>query len=210
MAGNTRGTFIVLEGIEGAGKTTQIPLLRDFLVSRGRRVVTTLEPGGTDVGRHIREVILDPRHKAMTSTAELLLYHAARAQHVEEVVRPQLENGAWILCDRFSDSTLAYQGYGRGLDRKLLSQLDEISTGGLVPDLAIILDLEVEAGLRRNVQAGKHDRMELESVEFHRRVREGFHKLADEKPYAVLVSGAGEALEVHTRIRAVVQERLCP
>lgn len=210
MVRNNRGTFIVLEGIEGAGKTTQIPLLRDYLVSLGHRVVTTLEPGGTDIGRHIREVILDPRHKAMTSTAELLLYHAARAQHVEEVVRPELDKGAWILCDRFSDSTLAYQGYGRGLDRGLLQQLDDISTGGLVPDLAIILDMDVETGLKRNSEAGKRDRMELESIEFHRRVREGFHRLAAERPYAVLISAAGEAHAVHARIREVVRERLCP
>jgi len=204
-----QGRFIVLEGIEGAGKTTQLPLLRDYLTSLGLHVITTLEPGGTAVGRHIREVILDPRHKDMTSVAELLLYHAARAQHVEELVRPTLKSGSWVLCDRFSDSTLAYQGYGRGLDRNLLERLDGISTGGLVPDLVLILDLDVETGLNRNSDAGKRDRMELESIEFHKKVREGFHQIVKEKPHAVLVSAEGTPEDIHARVREVVHKRLC-
>ena len=204
------GRFITFEGGEGSGKSTQIALLAGALRGHGLDPVVTREPGGVPGAEEIRALLVKGDVNRWEPLTEALLNYAARVEPMAKSIHPALAAGRWVLCDRFADSTLAYQGYGRGLDRKLLQQLDDVSTGGLVPDLAIILDLDVEIGLRRNVKAGKHDRMELESVEFHRRVREGFHKLVDEKPYAVLVSAAGEALEVHARVRATVQERLCP
>ncbi len=208
MTDQKRGKFIALEGVEGAGKTTQIPLLEKFLKSRGIPVVTTLEPGGTTVGRRIREILLDPALPAMAAITELLLYNAARAQHVEEVIRPALDAGAYVLCDRFSDSTLAYQGYGRGLDHEVINRLDEIATGGLMPELTIILDLPVGVGLGRNAGAGKIDRMELESLEFHERVKSGFHEIAARKAHAALISADGSPEEVQQKIQKVVSERL--
>jgi dTMP kinase len=180
-----RGCFIVLEGVEGAGKTTQIPRLAAWISSLGRSVITTVEPGGTAIGRQIRAVLLDTANTAMSATTELLLYNAARAQHVSEVILPALESGVFVVCDRYSDSTMAYQGYARGLDRDMIGALDGISTGGLKPDLTIILDLPVEAGRERNVSAGKSDRLELESAAFHERVRAGFDELAAQSEHAV-------------------------
>ncbi len=208
MTDQKRGKLIVLEGVEGAGKTTQIPLLENFLKSNKIPVVTTLEPGGTAVGRRIREVLLDPSLPSMAALTELLLYNAARAQHVEEVIKPALDAGTYVLCDRFSDSTLAYQGYGRGLDQKVINRLDEIATGGLIPDLTIILDLPINVGLGRNAGAGKIDRMELESMEFHERVKNGFHEIAFRKPHAVLVSAEGSPEDVQKRLQKTIQEQL--
>ena len=209
MTDRKRGKFIVLEGVEGAGKTTQIPLLKKFLDSRGIPVVATLEPGGTTVGQRIREVLLDPALKDMAAITELLLYNAARAQHLEELIRPVLEAGTYVICDRYSDSTLAYQGYGRGIDREVINSLDEVATAGLTPDLTIILDLPVDVGLGRNVEAGKKDRMELESLEFHERVRNGFHEIAASKAHAAIVNADGQPEDVQQRIQKVVSERLC-
>lgn len=204
-----RGCFIVLDGVEGAGKTTQIPRLAAWLASRGKNVITTVEPGGTSIGRQIRAVLLDPANAAMSATTELLLYNAARAQHVSEVILPALESGAFVVCDRYSDSTMAYQGYARGLDRGMIGALDGISTGGLKPDLTIILDLPVEAGRERNANAGKSDRLELESAVFHQRVREGFHAIAAQGDHAVIVPADGAPEDVHERIVSAVSERLC-
>lgn len=204
-----RGCFIVLDGVEGAGKTTQIPLLAAWLSSLGKKVITTVEPGGTAIGRQIRAVLLDPANTAMSATTELLLYNAARAQHVSEVILPALESGVFVVCDRYSDSTMAYQGYARGLDRNMIGALDGISTGGLRPDLTIILDLPVEAGRLRNVHAGKSDRLELESAAFHERVREGFHAIAAHSQHVAMVSADGAPEEVHERIKNAVSERIC-
>jgi len=209
MIDQQRGKFIVLEGVEGAGKTTQIPLLETFLKTGEIPVLKTLEPGGTIVGRRIREILLDPNLPAMAALTELLLYNAARAQHVEEVIKPALNAGTYVICDRFSDSTLAYQGYGRELDHDIINRLDEIATGGLIPDLTIILDLSVNVGLARNAGAGKIDRMELESLEFHERVKNGFHEIAARKSHAVLISAVGGPEEVQQRIQKVIKEHLC-
>jgi len=187
----TRGAFVTFEGIEGAGKSTQIGLLCDFLRLSSIEHVRTAEPGGTAIGEEVRKILLSVEHAGMTPVAELLLYAAARAQHVGEVIAPALNRGLVVVCDRFSDSTMAYQGFGRGLNRALIEEIDRISTGGLTPDLTILLDVGVESGLARNRAANKRDRLELEAVVFHERVRDGYHRIMREQPGRVkMVDGA--------------------
>lgn len=144
-----KGTFITFEGIEGSGKSTQIVLLANYLMAHKKQVTLTREPGGTAIGDQVRKVLLDPANSLLVPSAELLLYAAARAQHLEELIRPELEAGKIVLCDRFSDATLAYQGYGRGLDRGMISDLDRMVTGGIRPDLTVLLDIDAEAGVSR-------------------------------------------------------------
>ena len=175
--------FITLEGPEGAGKTTQLRALADFLRGCGHAVVTTREPGGTAIGDQIRHVLHDTANVAMSPTAEVLLYAASRAQLVAEVIQPALDAGRVVLCDRYADSTMAYQGYGRGLDRDALAALTAVATGGLRPDLTLLLDLDVERGLARRRDEGEEmNRLDLETLEFHRRVRAGYLALAAADP----------------------------
>jgi len=177
--------FITFEGIEGSGKSTQIARLASRLQEAGRPVVVTREPGGCRVADAIRSILLSPEHAGMVPRAELLLYAAARAQHVEEVIRPALAAGRWVLCDRFVDATLAYQGYGRGLDPALIEQLNLLATGGLMPDLTLLLDLPAEDGLSRARERNalrpesNDDRFEREAMDFHRKVRDGYLRLAE-------------------------------
>jgi dTMP kinase len=200
--------FISLEGIEGSGKSTQARLLKEFLVDRGIDTVQTVEPGGTGIGEQIRNILLEPGNH-MDSMTELLLYFASRAQHVKEVIVPALEAGKVVITDRFSDSTVAYQGYARGLDMNVIESLDRIVTGECRPSLTILLDLDVEDGIRRNRRAGKKDRFELEEVEFHRRVREGFLKIAEQDIKRVtMVDASGTPEDVHEKIRTIVLNHL--
>lgn len=204
-----RGAFVTFEGIEGAGKSTQTDLLCDFLRETSIEHVRTVEPGGTAVGEEVRKILLSVDHTGMTHVAELLLYAAARAQHVGEVIAPSLREGLVVVCDRFSDSTMAYQGFGRGLDRSLIEEIDRIATGGLTPDLTILLDVRVDAGLARNRAANKRDRLELEAVWFHERVREGYHRILREHPSRVkLVDGTMGIEEVSKQIRGAFMEFL--
>jgi len=176
--------FVTFEGPEGGGKSTQIRLLADWLRAAGRMVMTTREPGGTRIGDAIRGVLLDPGHVEMRPEAEILLFSAARAQLVGEVIRPHLARGGVVLCDRFADSTLAYQGYGRELDLDALRQITGFATGWLTPDLTFCLDLPVVDGLRRK-QGGdlaEWNRMEREELAFHERVRAGYLALAAAEP----------------------------
>lgn len=183
------GFFLTLEGPEGAGKTTHTRLLARTLQEEGYRVVTSREPGGTRLGETIRSLLLARDTGAISPMAETLLYLAARAQHVAQVIRPALEAGAVVICDRFSHSTLAYQGYGRGLPLQVLLDLNRAATAGLEPDRTFVLDVEVAEGLRR-VGAGR-DRLEAEDISFHQRVRQGFLELAvrDEERVTVIPSG---------------------
>jgi dTMP kinase len=203
------GVFITLEGVEGAGKTTQARMLAEALRARGHEVVATREPGGTAIGTRIREVLLAPEHGAMDAVTELLLYAAARRQHVAELIQPALRRGAIVLCDRFSDSTRAYQGEGRGLPMETIEALDAIATRGLAPDLTLLLDVSPEVGLARNHSACKHDRIEAESLAFHTRVREGFLALQRAHPERiVLIPSSSETLKTHERILETVLSHL--
>lgn len=202
--------FITLEGPDGSGKTTQARLLAEYLRERGYDVCHTREPGGTVIGDRIREVLHDPANTAMQRVAEALLYSAARAQLVEEVIRPHLARGGVVVCDRYSDSTLAYQGYGRGLDLETLGAIQRFATGGLRPDLTLLLDVDAEAGLRRRqTSGGEWNRMDQLAVEIHRRVRAGYLALAALEPDRwVTLDAAVSVEELQRRVRAVVAERL--
>ncbi len=207
-----RGLFVTFEGPEGAGKSTQAKLLIKFLEGRGIDAVLTREPGGTAVSKKIREILLDPANRAMVPTTELLLYAADRAQHVGELVVPALESGRWVVCDRFVDSTVAYQGRGRGLDMTLIAELNRVATGGLRPDVTFLIDLPPELGMGRVVKrgaaeatAGGKDRMEGESIEFHRRLRSGFLEIAHAEPGRVrVIDGARPIAAIQTEIRDIL------
>jgi dTMP kinase len=183
------GVLIAFEGVEGAGKSTQLDRLRDELERRGHEVVVTREPGGTPVGERVRQVLLDPAVD-LDARAEALLFAAARAQLVEQVIRPALERGAVVLCDRYLDSSLAYQGAGRGLGRGPVQEVNRFATGGLLPDLVVLLDVDPAEGLGRNTAS--RDRIEVEGLGFHRRVREAFRELAAGDPgrFAVVDAAA--------------------
>ncbi|MEK6673784.1 MAG: dTMP kinase [Nitrospirota bacterium] len=201
-----KGLFISFEGIEGTGKTTQARLLAEYLKARGQDVLLTEEPGGTQIGKRIREVLLNVEHREMGSLTELLLYNASRAQHIHELILPALKAGKVVITDRFSDSTTAYQGYGRGIDLKLLKSLDNIATGGFRPDLTCLLDLDAETGLRRNRGANKIDRLELEEIDFHKRVKDGFLKLAEKEHGRIrVIDASGNVNDIQNRIRETVE-----
>lgn len=203
--------FVTFEGPEGSGKSSQIALLASFLQEQGFSVVQTREPGGTRIGDEIRACVHNVANTAMTPVAEMLLYSASRAQHVGELIRPSLATGHIVLCDRFADSTIAYQGYGRGLDLAQLHQVTHIATGGLKPDLTFLLDIDVEVGLARRTGGGlEMNRLDLETVQFHQRVRQGYHLLAAADPVRWVIVGAERPLpiiqkELQTQLLARLQ-----
>lgn len=201
-----RGVFITLEGADGCGKTTQAGLLADALIAAGREVVRLREPGGTALSEKIRAILLDPENAEMSPECELMLYEASRAQLVRQVISPALERGAVVLCDRYHDSTYAYQVGGRGLDEKLVRRANELGSCGLVPDLTLVLDLDSAVAYGRAVSGGA-DRMEAEGLAFQVRVREAYLRLAEEEPSRVrLVDAMGEREDVTARLLAVVAE----
>jgi len=204
------GLFITLEGPEGGGKTTQSALLAAFLREHGYLVLTTREPGGTRIGDQIRACLHDVGNTGMTAATEFLLYSASRAQLVHEVIRPAMAAGRIVICDRYYDSSMAYQGYGRGLDRELLARITAFATGGLKPHLTLLFDIDVEQGLARRTEGGvEMNRLDLETLAFHQRVRDGFHQLAAAEPSRwVSVAAARPPEEVHRNVRQVVLERL--
>jgi len=204
-----KGFFLSLEGIEGTGKSTQARLLAACLRSSGYTVVQTAEPGGTPISLKIRELLLSLESREMDQVTELLLYNAARVQHIKEVIAPALTRGDIVISDRFSDSTLAYQGYGRGIDRQVIVALDAVATGCMRPNLTLILDVEVEIGLRRNKEMKKTDRLELEDVAFHQKVRRGFHEIAAAEPERIRIISCSDSIEsVHKAIKEAVIPRL--
>ncbi len=209
------GCFITFEGIEGCGKTTQMKVLSQRLAEKGYPVVVTREPGGCPISLKIRDILLDAANSSMVPLAELLLYAAARAQHVSEIIKPALEAGKIVLCDRFTDATIAYQGYGRQLDLALIGELNTLAMGKVRPRLTVLIDCEVETGLKRanaRIEAStgaREERFELESVQFHRRVREGYLRLAAAEPDRfIVIDGNRSIRDVETAITDAVIARL--
>ncbi len=205
--------FITFEGMEGCGKTTQVHRLAESLASRGIRVVRTFEPGGTPAGEKIRRILLDRDNSDLVPTAELCLYEADRAQHVTRVIRPALERGDWVVCDRFCDATVVYQGMARRQDPELIRTLNHTVTGGIRPDRTFLLDCPVEQGLSRAFQrdrsgaAERQDRFEREDLEFHRVVREGYLEIARQEPDRYVVIDASQGPD---GIEAAVFESIVP
>lgn len=205
-----RGRFITLEGGEGAGKSSQLGLLADALRKAGHAVVTTREPGGTPGAEEIRTLLVNGEAGRWDPMSELLLFAAARHEHVRQKIAPALARGEWVLCDRFANSTMAYQGYGHGLGREPCETAHKLALGDFQPDLTFILDLPVEASLKRAAGRGNADtRYERMAVEFHRRVREGFLEIARREPTrCCVIDASGPRLDVQTAIRRAAAERL--
>jgi dTMP kinase len=209
-----RGRFITFEGIDGCGKTTQFRMLGNWLREHGRDAIETVEPGGTSIGQQIRKILLDPASAEIQPRTELLLYFASRAQNVDQVIRPALDAGRIVLCDRFTDSTLVYQGSGRGIDTKVVLDLDRIACQGLKPDITLLIDIDLETSLarakRRNDRVGQSEsRIDEESAAFHERVREGYLTLAQKEPERfIVIDGRSGIGEVGALIREAIQSRV--
>ncbi|MFO7637905.1 MAG: dTMP kinase [bacterium] len=203
-----RGALLTFEGVEGSGKSTQVRLLADWLREQKLEVVLSREPGGTEIGERIREVLLDPACRDMDGRTELFLYLASRNQHVREKLLPAIQRGAVVVLDRYAESSLAYQGGGRELGLKVVSRLNKLATAGLRPDLTVLVDLPVEVGRRRKDRA-LLDRLEQERVEFHQRVRDCYLQLARRAPKRVrVVDGTKPAVELQVEVRGLVTELL--
>ncbi len=205
--------FITFEGPDGGGKTTQVAMTVETLKARGYHVLLTREPGGTAIGDQIRHVLHDMKNQAMHPRTELLMYSASRAQIVEEVIKPHMAGGGLVICDRFFDSTYAYQGYGHGLDLNQLKLITEFATGGLKPDLTVLLDIAPEDSLQRRLSAldkgGEWNRLDAMALDFHKRVRDGYHALVAAEPNRWVVINAAQSVEkVQADILAVLEKRL--
>ena len=197
------GKFITVEGIEGVGKTTNLEFIRSLLSVAGKSVVQTREPGGTPLGEAIRGLLLDPAYSGMNEHCELQLMFAARAEHLSKVIRPALARGQWVLCDRFTDATYAYQGGGRGVDTSVIARLEDLVQGEFRPDLTLLLDVPVAVGLARASQRGALDRFEQEKAGFFERVRAVYLEMAQAYPGRYRVIDASQPLEnVQQQIRA--------
>ena len=208
------GVFITFEGPDGSGKTTQINLLTQYLQELGQRVLVTREPGGTSIGNQIRAVLHDINNSEMTAQAEFLLYSASRAQLVRQVIQPHLAGGGIVVSDRFADSSLAYQGYGRHLDLDVVRTITRFATDGLTPDLTIYLDLPVEVGIKRKqtahaAHAGEWNRLDRQTIDFYRQVREGYLHMAQAEPQRWMVVDAMQPVgDTHRAIRQRVADLL--
>lgn len=205
--------FITFEGVEGSGKTTQIQRLKRYLTQKGIPCKLTREPGGSPIGEKVRKILLDPSHREMVPLSEILLYEAARAQHVKEVIEPFLRKGFVVLCDRFCDATIAYQGYGRGVDLKLAERLNRLSSPRIRPDATFLLDCPSSLGLKRalhrnqTLKKEKEARFEREKIQFHRRVRRGYLAIAKKEPHRVKVIDTRKGEEkVFEKIRRIVDK----
>ena len=202
-----KGVFITFEGSEGSGKSTQAALICKYLLERDRPVLHIREPGGVKISEAIRRILLDVRNVRMTKECETLLYMAARAQLVEEVVLPALKEGTVVLCDRFLDSTVAYQGYGNGVDIKFIKEIGGMVTQGVVPDLTFLFDIETERGLERTGR--NKDRIEMRSLNYHNRVRKGYLKVAQEEPGRIKVIKVNKSKEdIHALVKKDVDSLL--
>ncbi|MDI9476836.1 MAG: dTMP kinase [Natronincolaceae bacterium] len=206
-----KGIFITIEGPDGSGKSTQVSHIKGFLEKKGYEVLLTREPGGTGIGEKIRQILLDKDHKEMSATTETLLYAASRAQHVEQVIVPALREGKAVLCDRFVDSSIAYQGKGRGLGPEAVTDINKFATQGLEPDITILLDIDPEVGLNRAKATKGADRLEQEKLDFHRRVYEGYRVLAYMYPDRIKVIDATKTVkeiseEIENKLSSVVRK----
>ncbi|MBI5682919.1 MAG: dTMP kinase [Deltaproteobacteria bacterium] len=210
------GIFITFEGIEGCGKTTQIKMLREYLESKGCSIIVTREPGGTGLGEKIRTMLLNSGHEPFTAWTELFLYEACRLQIIEEVIKPALTEGRIVICDRYIDSTTAYQGYGKGLDLQTVTWINKLVAGRLLPDLTFIIDCNVETGLTRAWtrinsigEADKEDRFEKEGAAFHEKVRNGYLKIAANEPERIkVIDGEREIEAIHKDVCEMVDKIL--
>ena len=207
--------FITFEGVEGSGKTTQIQRLKKYFAQKGISCQVTREPGGCSIGEKVRKILLDPDHRGMAPMSELLLYEAARAQHVMEVIEPLLKKGGVVLCDRFIDATFAYQGYGRRIDLKWIERLNQFSSHGIKPDVTFLLDCPSDVGLKRALKRNrtlkqeKEGRFEKEKIQFHQRVRKGYLAIAKKEPHRVKVINTRQGPDkVFDKIRKIVDQLL--
>lgn len=202
--------FITLEGIEGSGKTTQLDFVVDFLRGHGIQVVQTREPGGTEAGELIREILLTNDIEGMHPDTELALMFAARIEHVHKVIKPALQAGQWVVCDRFYDATYAYQGYGRNIDLGKIDKLRELTIGDIQPDLTLLLDVDLDTSMQRVTQRGSQDRFEKEKIEFYTRVRDGYLAIAKQYANRVTVIDSTHSIEqvqsaIATKLKEILQ-----
>ncbi|ODB88872.1 dTMP kinase [Candidatus Thiodiazotropha endoloripes] len=195
MSNSLKGRFITVEGGEGAGKSSNLDYIRSLLSSAGKQVVFTREPGGTPLGEAIRDLLLGHQHTGMADDTELLLMFAARAEHLQQKIKPALQQGQWVLCDRFTDASYAYQGAGRGLASDRIASLEQFVQGELRPDLTLLLDLPVEQGLARAGQRSEPDRFEKQEMSFFEKVRAGYLEIAAREPHRVKIIDASKPLE---------------
>ena len=203
----TKGQFITVEGTEGVGKSTNMAFIEDWLKKAGKELVITREPGGTELGEKLRSVLLDAKEQSMSDDTELLLMFAARAQHLHEVIKPALAAGKWVLCDRFTDATYAYQGGGRGIEMSRIAQLEQWVQADLRPDMTLILDLPVDVGLERAGKRSAPDRFELEKHDFFNKVRDTYLARAAAQPERYQVIDASPSInEVQTSIQSVLEK----
>lgn len=203
MEKGVRGKFITFEGSEGSGKSTQIEWIRKYLLQKKKQVLFVREPGGVMISEKIRDLLLDVKNEGMSSSCEMLLYMAARAQLVEQEILPALKKGMIVLCDRFLDSTIAYQGYGNGVDLKMIEMVGGYATQGLMPNLTVVFDIDAKIGLSRIT--GDKDRIEQRSINYHNKVRQGFVALAKAQPKRVHLIKANKGKEeIHEQVRAAV------
>ncbi|MDF2820589.1 MAG: tmk [Clostridiales bacterium] len=203
-----RGLFITFEGGDGSGKTSQINLLKKYFEQQGKEVIITREPGGTVISEKVREIILDINNTEMSDITEALLYAAARAQHVNEVIEPAIKEGKIVICDRFVDSSVVYQGYARQIGIDMILKINDIATNGLVPDLTFYLDLEAKIGLNRKKNQAELDRLEVEKIEFHENVISGYRELANRNPDRIITIDATLTVEeIYNKVVQTIKGR---
>lgn len=205
---DSKGRFITIEGVEGVGKSTNMAQVTATLDRHGIPWITTREPGGTPLSEKIRTLLLDKNDTSMDPLTELLLVFAARVQHVEELIKPNIDKGVWVICDRFTDSTYAYQGGGRGIDKVLIEQLEKDALGQFAPDLTILLDLPVDVGMERARERGEYDRFEREGNDFFERVRESFLERAARESRFRIIDAGEELSAVNAKVVALVEEEV--
>ena len=202
---STAGKFITLEGAEGAGKSSLMSAISEWLAARGLEVLASREPGGTPVGEVLRDLLLDPKHP-ITPMTELALMFASRAQHIEEIIKPALAKGVWVICDRFTDSSYAYQGSGRGFNLESISAFEALTIDNYAPDLTLLLDIPIELGLQRAAQVGEPDRFERETTEFFQRVRAGFLTRAETEQRIKVIDASADKTAVERHALLLIEQ----